>query len=238
MISILNSIKAVLLSSFISTFPQAVAAPLELPKVLRAQEFESPSMLEFPGDERAHFAPLGVKIMLDGVPVSSPSTLNSIFLERYFVQLAGGPVRVNPSGHSMGPTWEYPVGTRVFHEIRLRGSQELFELRFTERRTDGWNFGTYLPQDAQTWVQTQYSGRPKVELKIAHPQTGRPASLRLERIPQVSCQACHFNSSPSSYQYKEVEDAGPCSFGPAHPELIDWAKQVEARTRQTVLKIR
>jgi hypothetical protein len=239
MIFVLNKVSLLLFGLTILAPAGALGTTRDaLPQTLRAQDFRSTGVLEFPGDPRAHLAPLGVRITLDGSPLNTRSALDTMFSEKFYVHLAGGPIVVNPSGHAQGPTWQYPVGTRVFHEIRFRTSGDLFELRFLERLQEGWHFGTYLPRDTETWVQTQYNGRPKVEFKLPHPQTGRPAVLQLERIPLAACQNCHFNSSPSRYQYRGPADTGPCAFGPAHPDLIDWAKQAQARTGQAVINVR
>lgn len=141
--------------------------------------------------------------------------------------------------------WDYPVGTLVAHEIFLRTKPvQLYELRLVwKAENESWVYATYSPTLEQASVDIR---RPltlnrytsdrdnRIEYPLLnfpfwpHEEPGIQTKMKIQRINLKSCQACHFATSPSSYQYGSIPKeaipvTGPCGFTPSNPFVrSDW----------------
>jgi hypothetical protein len=219
----------------------SAVAHAQLPDTLDPQALELLDTVEFQADPRTLVSPIGVRMTINDKPALSREALEEAFDESYFARVpAGQTIRVsqNTEGRDV---WDMPAGTQTFHRINLRKEgSPVFEIRSALKLSDGtWDLGIYA-QEASSHTpvlrKQRYGGMPALALEYTSTKTGRELKIQMNRVPLTNCKMCHFNNSPSRYQFTTPEDAGPCGFGPAHPTLArDWATEYEKRVGHSPL---
>ena len=215
----------------------AASAPAhaELPELLDPSVLEAIDTLVFESDPRTLISPIGIKLTINDQPALSREALDEAFEDQFFARIPKGSriaVTQNADGRDV---WTYPVGTQTFHLVRLRAENTpIFELRTALLLADGsWDLALYAQESSShnpILRRQRYGGMPPLEIQFKSTQSGRDLHIKMNRVPLHNCKMCHFNSSPSRYQFVSSDDAGPCGFGPAHPTLArDWAIQYEKR---------
>jgi hypothetical protein len=229
--------------NFCLTLSLSSLAHANLPESLDAHILESMDTVPFHGDPRAALSPIGMKLLINGKPALTREAIDEAFIDLFFARVPKEGPQILSSKNTRGQEiWKYPAGTQTFHVIKLRTDGEpLFELRTALLRSDGtWDLGVYLQESSALRPQLRRqndSSMPATELKFKSSQSGRELHVTLNRLPLHNCKTCHFNISPSRYQFASPEDAGPCGFGPAHPTLMrDWSIEYEKRVGRSPIE--
>jgi hypothetical protein len=207
-----------------------------LPEHLDVGILDSVDTVAFEGDPRTVISPVGVKLLINGAPPASREAIEEAFIDLFYARVPkdGAPILASQDAEGR-EIWKFPVGTQTFHVFKLRADGEpFFELRTAVLKADGtWDLGVYLQESSSATPvlrRQSYTGMPAAEARFKSTRSGRDLHVQLNRLPLHNCKMCHFNSSPSRYQFTSPDDAGPCGFGPAHPTLArDWAQAYEKR---------
>lgn len=210
-------------------------ARAQLPELLDPRILEDIETLVFEGDPRTLISPIGMKLTINDKPALSREALDEAFEDLFYARIPLG-ARIGVTQNADGrDVWNYPVGAQTFHLVRLRAEgAPIFELRTALLLADGsWDLAIYAPESSSrepTLRRQRYGGMPPLEIQFKSTRSGRDLQIKMNRVPLHNCKMCHFNSSPSRYQFTSSDDAGPCGFGPAHPTLArDWAAEYEKR---------
>lgn len=216
---------------------------LGLPQVSRGEPLYNGLPTELPADVTQDWisfeapmggirVPLGFDFIVNGAPVPTQdrASLERIFSEEHLAWLPASN-RIGRDADASGrEVWDYPVGTRVAHAVRLKSPDPtikgpLFELRWVEKQRDGrWSFGLYASRkDSPARLELQTEDAAET-LRFRTPQND---DVSMRRIKIQSCRACHFMNSASAYQYETQEQAGPCGFVPSnHANVRSWAERM------------
>ncbi|MGE4107574.1 MAG: hypothetical protein AB7F66_10205 [Bacteriovoracia bacterium] len=217
-----------------------LAGPLYegLPEEISLSVLEGAHTVEFSQPARFLFSPLGLRILINDKPTSIHANLMEAFRERFYAHV--------PKGHAIrriqtetGERWEYPVGTQLFHLLEFQTAiPQVYELRTARLLPEGrWALGVYSPEEflgeatPRKLKLNRYTGTPAFEVAFQSAASGRDLRIQMNRVPLHNCLMCHYGASPSKATYRSSDDAGPCGFGPAHPDLLtEWAKRFEQKT--------
>lgn len=155
-------------------------------------------------------------------------------------------------GKVIREVWDYPIGTLLVHRIDFKTTPpSIYELRLVWLdRNRQWHFSTYSPKEfgsskPQDFLRNSYGrDHPPIEVNAVfsewNPQ--KASRLSMKRINLASCQACHYSTSPSAYQYQvakpdgsidvaaSIARTGPCGFTPNNPWAFwTWGRDYHAK---------
>ena len=199
------------------------------PEQLPALPLNHQGAVEFPAIAGGGRAPIAATVMANGVrvPHTDPSAFFGEKLWAYLPPQAR--IQIKSSTRNQ-PLWDYPVGTALFHEIRLhaRSGTLPFELRMVRKEADAsWSFTTYVPAP-QGWqaLDSEQTMLPQESLTYEHPSQGQ-VHLDWRRIHPRNCRNCH-SMRVDQEQFPTLDSVGPCGFTPLNPALTaSWAKEFE-----------
>lgn len=214
-----------------------------LPSVLTADILTREGAVEYtrlhPDAPMDTLAPIGGDLRFNGVALPRAETLiklEAILRERHLARLPDG-TRIETGVDSEGrAVWRYPTGTRVYHLSEFRAPQTgIHELRVLQKRSDGtWAYGVYSPMDnapdAPLLVLQTYPEPTPVKVFRVREGAGQVTLFSHFGVRLGACRDCHFERSPSAYQYPSAALAGPCGFVPANSSLLtQWAERYRER---------
>jgi hypothetical protein len=186
-----------------------------------------PEAVEFLVPEPSGRAPLAAALSINGRRPSS-AELPDYFEEKLWAHLPGTQ-KIQVIEKSGKESWNYPVGTEVFHEIRLRTAEGSvpFELRRVKKEKDqSWSFTSF---SGSPWVRLDDSQAtlPNESLQYHHPKEGA-VTLNWRRIHPRNCRNCH-SMRVDREEFPTLELVGPCGFTSANPTLThSWARDFES----------
>jgi hypothetical protein len=182
------------------------------------------------------------RLLLDGNVFNEEAEIKKWIREKHWVWLPKNSriIQKDPK------TWEYPVGTRVVHQINWNETNPLavLEIRMLEKLPGGmWAYGAYEPSHWNRQHQVvrlnlrkdersedgsggvgSVNKNERVEIKRLRGQT-----LQFSRVPTNDCRDCHwFHGDQLQGWGKNLPQelrpslSGPCGFSPSNQELKPW----------------
>lgn len=140
---------------------------------------------------------------------------------------------IGAHGEGRSEVWDYPAGTCVAHEIRLRTSPpRLFELRLLVKQRDGrWSYRVFASRPSGELAEYLEDG-PQLSLPLAL-ASGKSVTMTLSRFApseSLNCRTCHRAVNRGRGPQPDIERVGPCGFTPANEGIRSiWAARFKQR---------